>query len=40
MLELAGGRGGDMWKHAKYRAREVFLTDIDDKALVVSMLLA
>ena len=39
VLELAGGRGGDMWKHAKYRAREVLLTDVDEKALLVSMLL-
>ena len=35
MLELAGGRGGDMWRHSKYRAREIFLVDIDDKALGV-----
>ena len=40
VLELAGGRGGDMWRHVKYRAREVFLVDIDEKALVVSILLA
>lgn len=40
MLELAGGRGGDMWKHCQYGAREILLVDIDDKALVVCMRLA